>query len=133
MDAIERATRWFFAGRKAWVLWPVGIMAVTLSGTAVGAIGQLAAGVFLIVVPVAWVAGLLGIAARDYLTRPRNPEHPVSGESWGPALWAGLYALPVLLISNWTVALAWWLVVVYIEKERRSRIDRERSISRVRP
>ena len=74
MDAIERATRWFFAGRKAWVLWPVGIMAVTLAGTAVGAIGQLAAGVFLIVVPVAWVAGLLGIAVRDYLSRPRTRE-----------------------------------------------------------
>lgn len=133
MDAIERATRWFFAGRKAWVLWPVGIMAVTLAGTAVGAIGQLAAGVFLIVVPVAWVAGLLGIAARDYLTRPRTRERPVLVESWGPALWGGLYALPVLLISNWTVALLWWLVVVYIEKERRSRIGRERSVSRVRP
>jgi len=133
MDAIERATRWLFAGRKAWVLWPVGIMAVTLAGTAVGAIGQLAAGVFLIVVPVAWVAGLLGIAARDYLARPRTRERPVLVESWSPALWAGLYALPVLLISNWTVALLWWLVVVYIEKERRSRIDHERSVSRVRP
>jgi len=129
MHAIERAMRWFFAGRKAWVLWPVGIMAVTLAGTAVGAIGQLAAGVFLIVVPVAWVAGLLGIAVRDYLSRPRTRD---LRESSGPALWAGLYALPVLLISTWTVAVLWWLVVVYIEKERRARIVRERSASHAR-
>lgn len=132
MDAIERATRWFFAGRKAWVLWPVGIMAVTLAGTVVGAIGQLAAGVFLIVVPVAWVAGLLGIAMRDYLSRPRTRERQALRESSGPALWAGLYALPVLLISNWTAALLWWLVVVYIEKERRARVVRERSASHAR-
>jgi len=59
--------------------------------------------------------------------------HPVPDESYGPALWAGLYALPVLLISNWTVALLWWLVVMYIEKERRARVVRERSTSRVRP
>ena len=129
MDAIERVTRWFFAGRKAWVLWPVAIMAATLAGTAVGVIGQLAAGVFLIVVPVAWVAGLLGIAVRDYLSRPRTRD---LRESSGPALWAGLYALPVLLISTWTVAVLWWLVVVYIEKERRARIVRERSASHAR-
>ena len=129
MDAIERATRWFFAGRKAWVLWPVAIMAATLAGTAVGAIGQLAAGVFLIVVPVAWVAGLLGIAVRDYLNRSRTRD---LRESSGPALWAGLYAMPVLLISNWTVAVLWWLVVVYIEKERRARVVRERSASHAR-
>jgi hypothetical protein len=121
MDAIERATRWFFAGRKAWVLWPVGIMAVTLAGTAVGAIGQLAAGVFLIVVPVAWVAGLLGIAARDHLSRPCTRERLLLSELWSPVLWAGLYVLPILLISNWTVALLWWLVVAYVEKERRFR------------
>ena len=133
MDAIERAARWFFAGRKAWVLWPVGIMAVTLAGSAVGVIGQLAAGVFLIVVPVAWVTGLLGIAARDYVSRPRRLERPVSGESWSPALWAGLYALPVLLISNWTVALLWWIVVAYVEKERRAHIVRGRSTSHARP
>jgi len=100
-----------------------------LAGTAVGAIGQLAAGVFLIVVPVAWVAGLLGIAVRDYLSRPRTRD---LRESSGPALWAGLYALPVLLISTWTVAVLWWLVVVYIEKERRARIVRERSASHAR-
>ena len=129
MDAIERAARWFFAGRKAWVLWPVAIMAATLAGTAVGVIGQLAAGVFLIVVPVAWVAGLLGIAVRDYLSRPRTRD---LRESSGPALWAGVYALPVLLISNWTVAVLWWLVVVYIEKERRARVIRERSASHAR-
>ena len=126
MDAIERATRWFFAGRKAWVLWPLGIMAVTLAGSAVGAIGQLAAGVFLIVVPVAWVAGLLGIAARDHLSRPRTRDSLLLSELWSPVLWAGLYVLPVLLISNWTVALLWWLVVAYIEKERRARAAQAR-------
>ena len=124
MDTIERATRWFFAGRHAWVLWPVAIMAVTLAATAIGMIGQLAAGVFLIAVPVAWVAGLVGITARDHLSWPRIRECPVFNESWSPVLWAGLYALPVLLISNWTIALLWWLVVVYIEKERRSRLSR---------
>jgi hypothetical protein len=107
-------------------------ISLTLAGTAVGVIGQLAAGVFLIVVPVAWVAGLLGIAARDYLSRSRTHERPVSGEPWVPALWAGLYALPVLLISNWTAALLWWIVVAYIEKERRARVVRERSTSHAR-
>jgi hypothetical protein len=57
----------------------------------------------------------------------------VSGESWSPALWAGLYALPVLLISNWTVALLWWIVVAYVEKERRAHIVRGRSTSHARP
>jgi len=126
MDAIERATRWFFAGRRAWVLWPVAVIAMTLTGIAVGVIGQLTAGVFLIVVPIGWLAGLLGIASRDYLRRPRTWARPVFDEPWAPALWAGLYALPVLLISNnWTIALLWWLVVVYIERERRARVVRE--------
>src|SRR5262249_40510663 len=99
--------------------------------TTFGMIDQLAAGVFLIVVPVAWVAGLLGVAARDYLSRPR--ERRVLDASWGPALWAGLYTLPVLLIGNWTVALLWWIVVAYIEKERRATIVRDRSPSHARP
>ena len=41
MDAIERATRWFFAGRNAWVLWPVGIIAVVLAIAATGVLSGL--------------------------------------------------------------------------------------------
>ncbi|HTS51860.1 MAG TPA: hypothetical protein VMH26_01185 [Burkholderiales bacterium] len=127
MDAIERAMRWFFTGRKAWVLWPVGIIGVVLAMTATGAMSRLLAGAFLIVVPLAWLVGLLGIGTRDHMNKLRATGHQLLRESGIPALWASLYTLPVWLISNGTVSLLWWLLVAYIEIERRSRSVRERS------
>ena len=132
MDAIERAARWFFTGRKAWVLWPVGIIAMTLAMAATGVLSDLAAGAFLLVVPLAWLVGLLGIVARDHANRSLAGGGALLRESWAPALWAAFYTLPVWLLSNWMAGLLWWLLVVYIETERRSRLVRERSISHVR-
>ena len=132
MDAIERATRWFFTGRKAWVLWPVGIIAMTLAMAATGVLSDLTAGAFLLVVPLAWLVGLLGIVARDHANRSLAGGRALLRESWTPALWAAVYALPVWLLSNWTAGLLWWLLVVYIETERRSRIARQRGMSHVR-
>ncbi len=126
MDAIERAMRWFFTGRKAWVLWPVGIIGVVLAMAATGVLSSLLAGTFLIVVPLAWVVGLLGIGTRDHVNKLRATGHQLLRESGIPALWATLYTLPVWLISNWMASLLWWLLVVYIEIERRSRMLRER-------
>ena len=131
MDAIERATRWFFAGRNAWVLWPVGIIAVVLVVAATGVFSGLLLGTFLIIVPLAWLVGLLGIGTRDHVNRVRAAGHQILRESGIPALWATLYTLPIWLISNWMVSLLWWLLVVYIEIGRRSRIVRERGMSRV--
>jgi hypothetical protein len=71
--------------------------------------------------------GLLGIGTRDHVNRARAAGHQILRESGIPALWATLYTLPVWLISNWMVSLLWWLLVVYIEIGRRSRIVRERS------
>ena len=127
MDAIERAMRWFFAGRKAWVLWPVGIIGLVLAIAAVGAMSGASAGTFLIVVPLAWFVGLLCIGTRDHVRRLRTAGHELLREAGVPALWATLYALPVWLISNGMVSLLWWLLVVYIEIQRRSRLVRERS------
>jgi hypothetical protein len=127
MDAIERATRWFFAGRNAWVLWPVGLIALVLVVAATGVLSGLVLGTLLIVVPLAWLVGLLGIGTRDHVNRARAAGHQILRESGIPALWATLYTLPVWLISNWMVSLLWWLLVVYIEIGRRSRIVRERS------
>ena len=131
MDAIERATRWFFAGRNAWVLWPVGIIAVVLVVAATGVFSGLLLGTFLIIVPLAWLVGLLGIGTRDHVNRVRAAGHQILRESSIPALWATLYTLPIWQISNWMVSLLWWLLVVYIEIGRRSRIVRERGMSRV--
>ena len=125
MDAIERATRWFFTGRNAWVLWPVGIIAVVLAVAATGVLSGLLLGTLLIVVPLAWLVGLLGIGTRDHVNRARAAGHRVWQESGIPALWATLYTLPVWLISNWMVALLWWLLVVYVEIGRRSRSVRQ--------
>ncbi len=129
MDAIERATRWFFAGRNAWVLWPVGLMAVVLVVAATGVLSGLLLGTLLIVVPLAWLVGLLGIGTRDHVNRARAAGHQILRESGIPALWATLYTLPVWLISNWMVSLLWWLLVVYIEIGRRSRVVRQRGMS----
>ena len=125
MDAIERATRWFFTGRNAWVLWPVGIIAVVLAIAATGVLSGLVLGTFLIVVPLAWLVGLLGIGTRDHANRARAAGHRLLRESGIPALWATLYTLPVWLISNWMIGSLWWLLVVYIEIGRRSRIVRQ--------
>ena len=125
MDAIERATRWFFAGRNAWVLWPVGIIAVVLAIAATGVLSGLLLGTFLIVVPLAWLVGLLGVGTRDYVNRARAAGHQLLREAGIPALWASLYSLPVWAITDWMVALLWWLLVVYIEIGRRSRIARQ--------
>ena len=135
MDAIERAMRWFFTGRKGWVLWPVGIMAVVLALAATGVLSSLVAGTFLIVVPLAWLAGLLGIGTRDHVNKLRAAGHQLLREAGIPALWATLYTLPVWLIGNWLASLLWWLLVVYVEMERRSRILRERptGIAQVKP
>ncbi len=129
MDAIERVTRWFFAGRNAWVLWPVGLMAVVLVVAATGVLSGLVLGTLLIVVPLAWLVGLLGIGTRDHVNRARAAGHQILRESGIPALWATLYTLPVWLISNWMVSLLWWLLVVYIEIGRRSRVVRQRGMS----
>jgi hypothetical protein len=131
MDAIERATRWFFAGRNAWVLWPVGIIAVVLAIAATGVLSGLLLGTFLIIVPLAWLVGLLGVGTRDHVNRARAAGQQLLREAGIPALWATLYTLPIWLISNWMVSLLWWLLVVYIEIGRRSRIVRERGMSRV--
>jgi hypothetical protein len=125
MDAIERATRWFFAGRNAWVLWPVGIIAVVLAIAATGMLSGLLLGTFLIVVPLAWLVGLLGVGTRDYVNRARAAGHQLLREAGIPALWASLYSLPVWLTTEWMVGLLWWLLVVYIEIGRRSRIARQ--------
>jgi hypothetical protein len=125
MDAIERATRWFFAGRNAWVLWPVGIIAVVLAIAATGVLSGLLLGTFLIVVPLAWLVGLLGVGTRDYVDRARAAGHQLLQEAGIPAVWASLYSLPVWAITDWMVALLWWLLVVYIEIGRRSRIARQ--------
>ena len=127
MDAIERATRWFFAGRNAWVLWPVGIFAATLVLVATGLLSSLAVGAFLMVVPLAWLVGLLGIGTRDHVSRSRAAGHRLLRECGMPALWATLYTLPVWLINNWMTGLLWWLLVVYIEMVRRSRLVQRRS------
>jgi hypothetical protein len=127
MDAIERATRWFFAGRNAWVLWPVGIFAATLVMVATGLLSSLAVGTFLMVVPLAWLVGLLGIGTRDHVNRSRAAGRRLFQECGMPALWATLYTVPVWLISNWMTGLLWWLLVVYIEMVRRSRMVQERS------
>jgi hypothetical protein len=121
MDAIERATRWFFAGRNAWVLWPVGTIAVVLALAATGMLSSLLAGTFLIVIPLAWLAGLVGLGTRDHVQRVRANGRQLLRESGIPALWAALYTLPVWLLSNWMVGLAWWTLVVYCETERRAR------------
>jgi hypothetical protein len=125
MDAIERATRWFFAGRNAWVLWPVGIIAVVLAVAATGVLSGLLLGTFLIVVPLAWLAGLLGVGTRDHVNRVRAAGHQLLREAGIPALWASLYTVPVWLVTDWMVGLLWWLLVVYIEIGRRSRIVRQ--------
>ncbi len=91
MDAIERATRWFFAGRNAWVLWPVGIIAVVLAIAATGVLSGLLLGTFLIVVPLAWLVGLLGVGTRDHVNRVRAAGHQLVREAGIPALWASLY------------------------------------------
>jgi len=127
MDAIERATRWFFTGRNAWVLWPVGIIAVVLVIAATGLLHGLVLGTFLIVVPLAWLVGLLGIGTRNHVNRMRAAGHQILQESGIPALWASLYTLPIWLLSNWMVSLLWWLLVVYVEIGRRARSVRERS------
>lgn len=121
MDTIERATRWFFAGRNAWVLWPVGMIAVVLAIAATGVVSGLLLGIFLIVVPLAWLVGLLSIGARDQVQRARAAGHKLLRESGIPAVWATVYTLPVLMVTNWMIALLWWLLVVYIEIGRRSR------------
>jgi hypothetical protein len=125
MDAIERATRWFFAGRNAWVLWPVGIIAVVLAIAATGVLSGLLLGTFLIVVPLAWLVGLLGVGTRDHVNRVRAAGHQLLREAGIPALWASLYTVPVWLITDWMVGLLWWLLVVYVEIGRRSRIVRQ--------
>jgi hypothetical protein len=125
MDAVERAMRWFFAGRNAWVLWPVGIIAVTLAVVATGLLNSLAVGALLMVMPLAWLVGLLGIGTRDNVNRSRAAGHRLLRECGMPALWATFYTLPVWLISNWMTGLLWWLLVVYIQIVRRSRIVRE--------
>jgi hypothetical protein len=127
MDAIERATRWFFAGRNAWVLWPIGIIAVVLVIAATGVLSGLVLGTFLIIVPLAWLLGLLGIGTRNHVNRMRAAGHQIVRESGIPALWASLYTLPIWLISNWMISLLWWLLVVYVEIGRRARMVRERS------
>jgi ribose/xylose/arabinose/galactoside ABC-type transport system permease subunit len=125
MDAIERATRWFFAGRNAWVLWPVGIIAVVLAIAATGVLNGLLLGTFLIVVPLAWLVGLLGVGTRDYVHRTRAAGHQLLREAGIPALWASVYTLPVWVIIDWMVALLWWLLVIYIEIGRRARHVRQ--------
>ena len=129
MDAIERATRWFFAGRNAWVLWPVGIIAVVLAIAATGLLSGMLLGMFLIVVPLAWLVGLLGVGTRDHVNRVRAAGHQLLREAGIPALWATLYTVPVWLITEWMVGLLWWLLVVYVEIGRRSRMVRERGMS----
>ena len=129
MDAIERATRWFFAGRNAWVLWPVGIIAVVLAIAATGLLSGMLLGMFLIVVPLAWLVGLLGVGTRDHVNRARAAGHQLLREAGIPALWATLYTVPVWLITEWMVGLLWWLLVVYVEIGRRSRMVRERGMS----
>jgi hypothetical protein len=107
------------------VLWPVGIIAVVLAIAATGVLSGLLLGTFLIVVPLAWLVGLLGVGTRDYVNRARAAGHQLLREAGIPALWASLYSLPVWAITDWTVALLWWLLVVYIEIGRRSRIARQ--------
>ena len=94
MDTIERATRWFFAGRNAWVLWPVGIIAVVLAIAGTGVLNGLVLGTFLIVVPLAWLVGLLGVGTRDHVRRVRAAGNQLLREAGIPALWASLYTLP---------------------------------------
>ena len=126
MDAIERATRWFFAGRNAWVLWPVGIIAVVLAIAATGVLSGLLLGTFLIVVPLAWLVGLLGVGTRDYVHTARAAGRQLLREAGIPAVWASVYTLPVWVITDWRVALLWWFLVVYIEIGRRARHLRRR-------
>jgi hypothetical protein len=116
MDTIERATRWFFAGRNAWVLWPVGIIAVVLAIAGTGVLNGLVLGTFLIVVPLAWLVGLLGVGTRDHVRRVRAAGNQLLREAGIPALWASLYTLPVWAITDWMVALLWWLLVVYRDR-----------------
>jgi hypothetical protein len=129
MDAIERATRWFFAGRNAWVLWPVGLIAVVLVVAATGLLSGVVLGTVLIIVPLAWLVGLLSIGTRDHVNRARAAGRQLLRESGIPALWATLYTLPVWLITNWMISLLWWLLVVYIEIGRRSRVRKTRRAS----
>jgi len=134
MDAFERGMRWFFTGRKAWVLWPIGIIAMILAMVAAGVLSDLTAGAFLLVVPVAWIVGLLGVVARDHANHTFTGRRPLVPESWIPALWAAVYALPVWLLTSWTAALLWWLLVLYIETERRSRSVRQHpSVGQAKP
>ena len=125
MDAIERATRWFFAGRNAWVLWPLGIIGVVLAVAGTGLLNGLVLGTFLIVVPLAWLVGLLGVGTRDHVRRMRAAGSQLLREAGIPALWASLYTLPVWVITGWMVALLWWLLVVYVEIGRRARLIRQ--------
>ena len=101
------------------------IIAVVLAIAATGVLSGLLLGTFLIVVPLAWLVGLLGVGTRDYVNRARAAGHQLLREAGIPALWASLYSLPVWAITDWMVALLWWLLVVYIEIGRRSRIARQ--------
>jgi hypothetical protein len=125
MDAIDRAMRWFFAERNAWVLWPVGMIAVILVVVATGLLNRLAVGALLMVMPLAWLVGLLGIGTRDNVNKiARGWASPFAGMRDARAM-GRLLHLPVWPISNWMTGLLWWLLVVYIEIVRRSRVVSE--------
>jgi len=121
MDAIGRAMRWFVVGRRAWVLWPIAIIVLVLTMAVSGVLSNLMAGTLLIAVPIAWLVGLLGVAARDQMDRTHAAGSKLFRELCVPGLWATLYALPVWLLGNWVAGSLWWCLVAYIESERRWR------------
>jgi hypothetical protein len=124
MDAFERGMRWFCTGRNAWVLWPVAIIAVVLAMAAAGMLNNLIAGTLLIVLPLAWLVGLLSVGTRERLNRSRAAGFQLMQELGVAAVWASLYTLPVWLLSNGIISLLWWSLVVYVETERRARTPR---------